>query len=73
MNDRVFLDASFWIAYRDERQELHAQAKAILPRLFRERGLFVTTLPVICEIHAYFSRSRPKKRLVLDDFTAIPW
>jgi predicted nucleic acid-binding protein len=72
MNNRVYLDASFWIAYRDERQDAHAQAKEILPRLFRERPLFVTTMPVVCEIHAYFSRSRVKKRLVLDDLFSNP-
>ncbi len=72
MNGRIFLDASFWIAYRDERQDLHPQARAILPRVFRERVLFVTTLPVICEIHAHFSRSRPKNRQVMDDFYSNP-
>lgn len=72
MSNRVFLDASFWIAYRDERQELHAQAKGVLPRLFSERVMFVTTVPVICEVHAYFSRSRVKKRLVLDDLFNNP-
>jgi predicted nucleic acid-binding protein len=72
MNNRVFLDASFWIAYRDERQELHPQAADILRRVFRERVLFVTTLPVVCEIQAYFSRSKTKKRVVLDDLFQNP-
>lgn len=72
MNSRVFLDASFWIAYRDERQEFHARAREILPRMFRERVLFVTTLPVICEVYAHFSRSRLKKRLVMDDLFDNP-
>ena len=72
MNGRIFLDASFWIAYRDERQELHPQAKEILPRVFGERVMFVTTLPVVCEIHAHFSRSRPKKRMIMDDFYSNP-
>ncbi len=72
MSGRIFLDASFWIAYRDERQEHHLQAKDILPRVFREHQAFVTTLPVVCEIHAYFSRSRVKKRVVLDDLFSNP-
>lgn len=72
MSGQVFLDASFWIAYRDERQEFHLRAKEIIPRLFRERVLFVTTFPVICEIHAHFARSRLKKRLVLDDLFSNP-
>jgi len=72
MNGRIFLDASFWIAYRDERQEQHAQAIDLLRRAFRERAHFFTTLPVICEIHAHFARTRRKKRVVIDDFYSNP-
>ena len=73
MNGRgIFLDASFWIAYRDERQEQHAQAVELLRRAFRERARFFTTLPVVCEIHAHFARSRRKKRAVIDDFCNNP-
>ena len=72
MNGRIFLDASFWIAYRDERQEQHTQAVELLQRAFRERARFFTTLPVICEIHANFARSRRKKRAVIDDFYSNP-
>lgn len=72
MNRSVFLDASFWIAYRDERQEQHAQAATTLLRLFRERSFFVVTMPVVCEIHAHFSRSRIKKRVMLDDLFHNP-
>jgi len=72
MNGPIFLDASFWIAYRDERQEQHAQAIELLQRVFHELARFLTTLPVICEIHAHFSRSRLKKRAILDDFYANP-
>lgn len=72
MNGQVFLDASFWIAYRDERQEFHSLAREITPRVFRERVIFVTTFPVICEIHAHFARSRLKKRVVMDDLFSNP-
>ena len=72
MNNRIFLDASFWIAYRDERQTLHAEAKRIFATAFQHRVHFVTTLPVLCEIHAHFSRARIKKRVVLDDFFSNP-
>lgn len=72
MNDGIFLDASFWIAYRDERQEQHARAVELLRGAFRERARFFITLPVICEIHAHFARSRRKKRAVLDDFYSNP-
>ncbi len=72
MNSGIFLDASFWIAYRDERQEQHAQAVELLQRAFQERAHFFTTLPVICEIHAHFAPSRRKKRAVIDDFYCNP-
>ena len=72
MNDHVFLDASFWIAYRDERQNLHEQAKRILSAVFRRRIKFVTTLPVLCEIHAHFCRNAKKKRLIIQDFDNNP-
>ncbi len=72
MSGKIFLDASFWIAYRDARQELHPRAAEILPRIFRERPHLFTTLPVICEIHAYFSRSDRLKKMVLDDLCDNP-
>ena len=72
MNGHVFLDASFWIACRDERQNLHEQAKRILSAVFRRRIKFVTTLPVLCEIHAHFCRNMKKKRLIIQDFDNNP-
>jgi predicted nucleic acid-binding protein len=72
MTGHVFLDASFWIAYRDERQALHSEAKLILPQVFQRRLRFVTTLPVLCEIQAHFSRSVNKKQLVIRDFEKNP-
>jgi predicted nucleic acid-binding protein len=67
MTNHIFLDASFWIAYRNERQNCHREAKRILAETFRHRIKFVTTLPVLCEIHAHFSRT-PKKKVILQDF-----
>jgi predicted nucleic acid-binding protein len=72
MTSHVFLDASFWIAYRNERQNCHREAKRILAEIFRHRIKFVTTLPVLCEIHAHFSRTPEKKRLILQDFESNP-
>lgn len=72
MTGHVFLDASFWIAYRDERQTLHREAKRILSEVFRRRMKMVTTLPVLCEAHAHFSRSAKKKRMILQDFENNP-
>jgi uncharacterized protein len=72
MNELVFLDASFWIAYRDEKQEKHPEAKRILPEIFRRKVRFVITLPVLCEAQAHFCRSMVKKRTVLNDFWNNP-
>ena len=72
MSGEIFLDASFWIAYRDERQELHLQASRIIPRLLQEHRMFLTTLPVVCEIFAHFSRSKIKRRVVADDLFDNP-
>ena len=72
MNGHVFIDASFWIAYRDERQNLHEQAKRILSAVFRRRIKFVTTLPVLCETHGHFCRNAKKKHLIIQDFDNNP-
>jgi predicted nucleic acid-binding protein len=72
MNECVFLDASFWIAYRDERQEMHEEAKRTLAEMFRQRARFVTTLPVLCETHAHFCRKDRKKQLLLQDIEDNP-
>ena len=72
MSNRAFLDASFWIAYRDEREDFHPEAKRILSEVFRQRTRILTTFPVLCEIHAQFCRSPKKRRLVLEDFRDNP-
>jgi len=72
MTNRVFLDASFWICYRDEAEARHANARRILEALFRERRHFVTTLPVVCEIHAYFARAPRKREILLRDLWQNP-
>ena len=72
MESRVFLDASFWIAYRDSREPYHSRAKEALSRLFAQRVRFVTTVPVFCEIHAYFSRHGGRRKTILADFWKNP-
>jgi uncharacterized protein len=72
MTNRVFIDASFWITYRDEREARQASAKRAVHELFRKRAHFVTTLPVFCEIHATFSRNPRKRAVVLADFWNNP-
>ncbi|HEY3763159.1 MAG TPA: PIN domain-containing protein [Verrucomicrobiae bacterium] len=70
--NRVFIDASFWVAYREEEDARRALAQRLVMELCRQHVLFVTTLPVICEIHAVFSRNPLKRAMVLGDFYDNP-
>ena len=70
--NRAFIDSSFWIAYREESEARWTEAQRILADLFRQRTHFVTTLPVICEVHANFSRNPRKRALVLKDLCHNP-
>src|SRR5215469_16763679 len=70
--NQVFLDASFWIVYRHEKDDRHSLARRVLGELFRQRSHFVTTLPVICEIHAYYAREQSKRTQILKDLFNNP-
>lgn len=72
MDTRVFLDASFWIAYREPREERARRALEILRDLFQARSRFITTFPVLCEIQAYFSRHIVRRQTVLNDLWENP-
>src|SRR5581483_8657424 len=73
MTDRhVFIDASFWIAYRDSREPDFSRARHWVHELFKKRTRFVITLPVFCEIHAYYARSPVRRAAVLADFWENP-
>ncbi len=72
MTNSIFLDASFWVVYRDQDEVNHAAAKQILADLRSQRTYFTTTLPVVCEIHANFCRRHRVRGKVLDDFWNNP-
>lgn len=72
MRNSIFLDASFWVAYRDEDQARHIEAVKLVLELFRQRTHFTTTLPVLCEIQAAFSRNLRKRALVMKDLWDNP-
>jgi uncharacterized protein len=63
----IFLDASFWVVYREEKEGNHPLARRVMSELFRQHSHFVTILPVVCEIHAYFARERTKREQILRD------
>lgn len=64
----VFIDASFWIALRDEHDQNHQVARQIGVQLAGERVPLVTTPLVFAEVHAAFSRSRTRREQVLREF-----
>lgn len=72
MSNLVFLDASFWITYRNDREARQPVAARTVSELFGRRSHFVTTLPVVCEIHAAFSRSYRIRTQVLSDLYGNP-
>ena len=72
MSNRVFVDASFWIVLREETEDNHIAARELIAELFRQRSQLVTTLPVVCEIHAYFTRKQFKRELVLNELCRNP-
>ena len=69
---RVFVDSSFWIAFRDARQTHHARARDCLTALFRERNHFVSTPFVFAETHATFARSPAVRERIIADFWENP-
>lgn len=69
---RVFLDSSFWIAFRDARQTHHSAARARVADLFRARTQFVSTAYVFAEVHATFARSQRVRETIIADFWENP-
>jgi len=65
---RVFIDSSFWIALRNQRQTHHARAREYLTALFQQHAQFVSTPFVFAEVHATFSRSASIRDRIIADF-----
>jgi predicted nucleic acid-binding protein len=68
MNRRIFLDASFWISRRDDREIRHREAVSILEDLVRQHVSFVSSTLVFAEVHARFSRFPMIRETVIRDF-----
>lgn len=69
---RVFIDSSFWIAFRNERQSHHGRAREIVSDLFSRRMQFISTPFVFAEVHATFSRSAAVRERIIADFWENP-
>jgi predicted nucleic acid-binding protein len=72
MTRRVFWDASFWIALRDEKEPEHRRAREVAGQLLAEKTHLLTTFLVFAETHAYFARSPHRARQILDDAEGNP-
>lgn len=64
----IFVDSSFWIAFRDVKTFQHEAMRELARRIALERVMMVTTYMVFGETHAYFSRGRELKLQVIADF-----
>ncbi len=68
MRERVFMDSSFWILLRDDKEPEHGRIVEVMRRLLGNRGQLVVTEMVLAETHAYFCRSSLRSLQILDDF-----
>lgn len=72
MTNAIFLDASFWVIYRNTEEVRQPLARRMVADLFRQKALLVTTLPVVCEIHAYFARNPLIRETILRELCENP-
>lgn len=69
---RIFIDSSFWIAFRSDRQTHHERAREVVADMFKRRAEFLSTPFVFAEVHATFSRSRAVRDRIIADFWENP-
>ena len=68
MRERVFMDSSFWILLRDDKEPAHGRIVEVMRRLLGNRDQLVVTELVLAETQAYFCRSPLRSLQILDDF-----
>jgi predicted nucleic acid-binding protein len=68
----IFVDTSFWIAFRDERDTHHQRAKELMREFFTARVQLAITDHIFAETHAYFVRSVPKRLQIIRDLLENP-
>jgi predicted nucleic acid-binding protein len=64
----VFVDASYWIAFRDRNEERHAGARRLGAELAAQRTPLCTTTFVFAEVYAYFARFPILREQLIHDF-----
>jgi predicted nucleic acid-binding protein len=68
----VFVDSSFWIAFRSNNQADHGRTVTLVRRLYAERAVFVTSYLAFAEMHAHFARIPLLREQVIRDFREAP-
>lgn len=68
----IFVDSSFWIAFRNERDTNHQRALMMMQEFFRLREQLVITDHIFAETHAYFVRSTVKRKQIMGDLLDNP-
>lgn len=68
----IFVDTSFWVAFRDERDRNHARAKELMSEFFDAKVQLAITDHIFAETHAYFVRSVPKRLQIIRDLLDNP-
>ena len=69
---RVFADSSYWIGLREKTDAFHVRSKKIAAWLVHNRYTLVVTPFIFAESHAYFSRVREIRELIIRDFWSNP-
>ncbi len=64
----VFIDSSFWIAFRSLADVNHAAAVRIAAAIAAERASLLSTVLVFSEIHAFFCRMIKVREQIITDF-----
>jgi uncharacterized protein len=72
MTQQLFLDSSFWICLRDQKEMRHERARDIARQLLSRRAQFVVTPLIFAETHAYFSRAARLAQQIITDFEDNP-
>jgi predicted nucleic acid-binding protein len=70
--NQIFVDSGYWIALRDERDHLHANARGLAVWMLRQRAELIVTPFIFAEVQGYYSRMRNIRQQVIRDIWENP-
>ncbi len=65
MNGEVFVDTGAWLALAHDRDQYHAKARRIYPRLLADAARLITTNLVLAECHALLLKNKGREVALL--------